>query len=193
MGQLTSIHRYFSDFLGGLRCIASFLSEKAAVTIVMMNSFAQDSQIYWWKPPGIFRWIFKFLLRYGKACSAFGLEAVSINSGEDVRLESPQIRRLSVTVSDVRSFFLWQQHHTLLFMASSTTSLLKVLYNTLDGKQSLQKHGISTGINCPTIRHFSFLFFLLQSWPQFGILVFLDIQDWYLLSRILFTLKMGWE
>lgn len=46
MGQLTSIHRYFSDFLGGLRCIASFLSEKAAVTIVMMNSFPQDSQIY---------------------------------------------------------------------------------------------------------------------------------------------------
>lgn len=193
MGQLTSIHRYFSDFLGGLGCIASFLSEKAAVTIVTINSFAQNSQIYWWKLLGIFRWILKFLLHYGKACSAFGLEAVSINGGEDVRLKSPQIRRFSVTVSDVRSFFLWQQHHTLLFMASSITSLLQVLYNTLDGKQSLQKHEISTGIHHPTIKHFSFLFFLLQSWPQFGILVFLNVQHWYLLSRILFTLKMGWE
>jgi len=43
---------------------------------------------------------FKLSLHYGKTCSAFGLEAESINSGKEVRLESPQIRRFSVAVAD---------------------------------------------------------------------------------------------
>ena len=69
----------------------------------------------------------------------------------------------------------------------------------LDGKQSLQKHQISTGVNYPTVKNFSynFFFWLLQSWPQFDTLVFINIQYWYLLLRILFPfyfkMFLGWE
>lgn len=47
------------------------------------------------KLPGIVKWILKLFLHYGKTYSAFGLEAESTNSSEEVKLESPQIRRFS--------------------------------------------------------------------------------------------------
>lgn len=44
-------------------------------------------------------------------------------------------------------------------MASSTSSCLKVLCNTVDGKEDLLKRLTSTGISYPTIKDFWYVFF----------------------------------
>lgn len=136
MGQLASIHRYFSDLLGDLGCIALFLSEKVTVTIKQS----------WWTP--LLRMLkstdetasdslvdFKLLLHYGKTTLLLVLKqriqiVVKCLSLNPLKLGG------SLRVADsewcITHFFFGSSITN--FMSSSSTTLLKILYNTLDGK-----------------------------------------------------------